>query len=378
MLFKDYLRTNAEAKSGMESSFQFLERSSWRRCVLMRTILNGWMVSMIDDKAFISQIKSKSDKQHYAALFELLVYTALTNIGFTVGKHPELSKKTTPDFEIRKDDITIFMECTLSGNSFESLEEENRKSAIERIIREIHYYPYFINIDFLTISETSISKKALLNFIDGKKEKCEGIGNEQLFHNRYYFENNGWKLEISLLRKTDPSIKVSLGFITGEARVIDGAKAILGALNDKKPSKYGINNSPYAICLSNSDMFFKDEEMNEILFGGDGSSSINLSYATKKGFFYCDGVEINTSVSAILIFKGFDILTLSSAKISIWHNPFAKYPIPLNLLPFDEFFYTLDGFNLKKESILKTYNVLDILSINESEYEHDPKSIGSE
>lgn len=378
MLFKDYLRTNSEAKSGSESSFQFLERSSWRRCSLMRTKLNEWIVPVTDDKGFISQIKSNNSKQHYAALFELLVYTALTNLGFKVDKHPELSKKTTPDFKVVKDEINIFMECTLSGNSFESLEEENRKSAIERIIQEIHYYPYFINIDFLTISDASISKKALLNFIDGIKEKSEGIENEQLFHNKHYFENNGWKLEISLLRKTDPSIKVSLGFITGEARMIDGTKAIIGALNDKKPSKYGVTNSPYVICLSNSDMFFKEEDMNEILFGRDSSTNIDLSYVTKRGFFYFDGAEINTSVSAILLFRGLDILTLSSAKISIWHNPFAKYLIPLNLLPFDEFFYTIDGCMLKKESILKTYNLLGMFSINESEYEQDPKGTGSE
>ena len=107
----------------------------------------------------------------------------------------------------------IYLECTLSGNSFETMDEESRKAAVEAIIRNIEYYPYFINIDFKQSSKVSISKKALLNFIDKVKDASEGYSTEALFHRRYLFENNGWQLKVSLLRKSNLNIKVSLGAV---------------------------------------------------------------------------------------------------------------------------------------------------------------------
>jgi hypothetical protein len=373
MLFKDYIRFDAAPLKSKESSFDFLERSSWRRCGLVREMLNDWIIPMLSDAEFISQIKSNNNKQHYAALFELLFFTLFKRQGFDVTKHPEVPRKTRPDFQVKNEaGFSAYMECTLSGSSFETLDEENRKAAVEEIIREIEYYPYYINLDFLTISKKSISKKALLNFIDAVKDKSEGIENEELFHIRHYFENNDWELEVSLIRKPDLSRKVSLGYISGKAKTIEHTKSIFNALNDKKPSKYGLTGSTYIICINNKDMFFKDEDMNEVLFGYDGPK-INLSYGSEKGFFHCDGKPINTSVSAVLLFKGMDILTLSNTRISLWHNPFAKFPVPLGTMSFDEYYYEKDGHYLTKNYTAKSFNIFETLLINEKSYTEDPK-----
>lgn len=375
-LFNPDAALSNESKFSYESSFRFLERSSWNRCTLMRTILEEWIIPMRDDAEFLSQIRSDKDKQYYAAIFELIVFIMLKKVGYNVAKHPELDRKTTPDFEaIDILEQKIFFECTLSGNSFETMDEERRKAAVEAIIRNIEYYPYFINIDFKQSSKASISKKALLNFIDKVKDASEGYSNEALFHRRYLFENNGWQLEVSLLRKSNLTIKVSLGAVGQDAKMIDGTKSILTALNDKKPSKYGIENQPYVICLCNNDMFFHQEDMHEVLFGTSNESFINLSYATKIGFFYYNNAPINTSVSAIILFKSTDILILGSSKWSVWHNPFAKYPLATEQFPFDEFYYERDQQYLHKKSIIKEYSIFDLLSINEELYNTNPKGI---
>ncbi|WP_374949343.1 hypothetical protein [Mucilaginibacter sp.] len=373
MVFDTDVVLTADAKQVQETSFKFLERSSWNRCAMVRGLVSSWLAEMDYDAEFISQIKSKNDKQHYAALFELVVYNFLKRQGFGVSKHPELLKSTTPDFSMKVDTEGYFLECTLSGNSFETIEEERRKGAVEDIIRQIHYYPYFINLDFKSIAKTSVSARKIRKFIDLVKDNSEGFSNEELFYRRYLYEDGGWKIEISLLRKSHDGIKTSLGVIENDAKVIDSKKAILSALNDKKPSKYGITDAPYIICICNNDMFFKEDEMYSVLFGTDNGTYINLSYPESSGFFYHRS-PINTTVSAILFFKNTDVLTLGGAKWSVWHNPFAKNPIAYSLFPVDEYYFEIIGENLIKKQIIKEANVFSLLDIDEIRYNTDPKS----
>jgi len=373
MIFDPNIVLTSDAKQVHESSFKFLERSAWNRCKLARNVISIWAKDMLTDSEFISQIKSKNDKQHYAAVFELIVYTFLKKLGLEVNKHPVLLKSTTPDFTAESNLLTTtYFECTLSGNSFDTLEEERRKGAVEDIIRQIHFYPYFINLDFKHLSKISVSAKKLKIFIDQVKKVSEGIENEQLFHLRYLYKENDWEIEISLLRKSTDNIKTSLGFISQDAKVIDSKKAIISALNDKRPSKYGINDTQYVICICNNDMFFHTDDMYSILFGTDNGSYINLSYPGNSGFFY-HNKPVNTSVSAVMLFKNTDILTLGNGEWSLWHNPFAKNPLVLEHFPVNEYYFLLDNNKLLKNKILKNTSVFNLLDINELTYNTNPK-----
>lgn len=373
MIFDLNIVLTSDAKQVHESSFKFLERSAWNRCRLARNIISMWAEEIVSDNEFVSQIKSKNDKQHYAAVFELIVYTFLKKLGLKVSKHPVLLKSTTPDFTAESNLLTAtYFECTLSGNSFDTIEEERRKEAVENIIRQIHFYPYFINLDFKQLSKTSVSAKKLKRFIDQVKEVSEGIENEQLFHLRYLYKENDWEIEISLLRKSTSDIKTSLGYISQDARIIDSKKAIISALNDKRPSKYGINDAPYVICICNNDIFFHTDEMYSILFGTDSGSHINFSYPGNSGFFYHNKL-VNTSVSAVLLFKNTDILTLSNAEWSLWHNPFAKNPLALEHFPVDEYYFRLDNNKLHKNKSIKKPSIFNLLEIDELTYNTNPK-----
>lgn len=372
MIFDPNIMQTSDAKQVHESSYKFLERSAWNRCKLARAIITTWADAMEPDSEFISKIKSKNDKQHHAAIFELTVFAFLKKAGYEVVKHPLLKKATTPDFMAVIDNLSVYFECTLSGNSFESSEEEKRKGAVEDIIRQIHYYPYFINLDFKKLSVTSVSSRKLKKFIDQVKELSDGFENEELFHRRFLYQENEWEIEVSLLRKSHNGIKTSLGYIGQDAKVIDSKKAIISALNDKRPSKYGIDDKPYVICICNNDMFFHTDEMSSVLFGIDNGTYIDLSYAGSGGFFY-HNKAVNTSVSAVLLFKGTDILTIGSAEWSIWHNPFAKCPLKLDCLPVEEYFFYIKNNRLYKKEADKNPNIFDLLEIDEVAYNTNPK-----
>lgn len=373
MIFNPEIDLSPDAKRVRESSFQFLERSSWNRCAIVRELINSWLKEIDIDLEFISQIKSKSDKQHDAALFELIVHKFLKQMGLGVSKHPELLKNTTPDFTAESlMGNKYILECTLSGNSFENFGEEKRKEAVEDIIRGIHYYPYFINLSFKSTGGNSVSAKKLKKFIEQIRGVSEGYSNEELFFRRFLFEDGDWRIKISLLRKTNESIKTSLGMVGQDAKMIDGKKAILTALNDKRPSKYGVAESPYIICICNNDPFFHEDDMYNVLFGTDGVEYLNLSYPAISGFFF-HKAPVNTSVSGVILFKSTDFLTIDQAKWSLWHNPFAKKPISTGVFPIKEYMLLQEGTRLKKSIIEKDIDVFGLLGVNERIYKHNPK-----
>ena len=373
MIFSSDITFSNEAKQVQETSYEFLERSSWNRCKFARDLISMWMDDMTDNKEFISQIKSKKDKQHYAAVFELIVYTFLKKQGWMVDKHPILSKATTPDFTAKSDKVdSILLECTLSSNSFDSTDDARRKEAVEDIIRQLYYYPYFINLGFKRVSKISVTPKKIKRFIEQIRVSSEGFENEQLFHRRFLYKENEWEIEISLLKKSNNEIKTSLGAVFQDAKIIDTKKTILTALNDKRPSRYGISKTPYIICICVNDMFFHTDEMYNILFGNDCGAHINLTFAGNSGFLY-HNKPVNTSVSAVIVFKNTDILTLGGAEWSIWHNPFAKYPLELNSLPIDEYYFVKEDNKLRKKVIHKNANVFELLHIDELSYNTDPK-----
>ena len=368
MLFSSYIRDNADHKRRKETAFEFLDRSAWRISELVRQKVNELSTSYEADDEFIKMFKSKSDKQHYSAVFELLTYSILTRSNFSLTRHPETSTGKRPDFRATLSDFDSIIECTLAGHSFDSLTEKNRKDTVEEIVDDIEYYPYWINLDFQTISDQSISKRKLLSFLNNVKELSEGISNDELFDRRYLYEDNGWEVKISLLRKTEPDIKRSLGYISGNVKTIDTSKPILTALNDKKAGRYGIDTNPYIICLNTSDLFTKENCFAEALFGQYGDSAIDLRYNTQNSFYLAGGKPINTSVSAVVIFRNFDLFTLDSSSMAVWHNPYAKNKIPLNLLPFDEYIYEIDESFLRKQTIKKKKDVFEILGIDKDEY----------
>jgi hypothetical protein len=289
-----------------------------------------------------------------------------SNIHLT--KHPKLSTEKKPDFKAASDLMSFILECTLSGNSFESLQEKNQKEAIEEIIEEIEYFPYYINIDFRRTSEQSISQKRFRRFLTELISKSDGVSNEVLLYNKHFFEDNGWELEVTLARKTNIERKRSLGFITQDAKVIDTSKPILTALNDKKPSKYGVENEPYIICLNTSDLFTKETCFGEALFGQYGDDKIDLRYPLQNGFFLGDKTPNNTTVTAVIIFRNFDLFTLDSSTVAVWHNPFAKNKIQINQLPFKEYVFEKEGQFLVRKVYEKEKDLFQLLSLDKDTY----------
>lgn len=348
--------------------YEFLDDSAWSICDLLRGYFTLWGKDFEGDREFISRFKSKDLKQHYSAELELLLYTMLKNEGFIIEKHPDLGTAKRLDFKVTPPDgEPLLIECTLAGDSFDSLSDQNLKATIEGIIDDIEYHPYFINVTFNTLSQTSISQKRLMRFLEQVRIKSEGIANEDLFHINHPFENNGWQLEFSMLRKPEPARKRSLGFMMNHAKAINTTKPLLTSLNDKKPSKYGIMQQPYIICVNTSDQFGSEECFSEALFGQYAKDFIYTDRIFPDGFFL-NKERQNTTIAAVLFFRQFGSYILDKAECSLWHNPYAKFPVPQNILPFDEFIFKEKEDRLEIQVLRKEKTVIDLLEMDKEKY----------
>jgi hypothetical protein len=367
MLFSDYTRTYTERKKTRMSSYAFLDQSAWPVCELIRTHYTDWAKEFVHDSEWLNRFRSSDLKQHTGAETELILSTILQKQGFSLEKHPDLGSSKRPDFKVSKD-FPFIIECTLAGDSFDSKSDKLRKETIEEIIDDIEYHPCFINVSFQKLSPRSISKTKMLAFIEEKSKLHADLPNEELIHINHCFENNDWELELSFIRKDPDKIrKRSLGFISNQAKTIHTAKPLITSLNDKKPGRYGKMDLPYVICVNTSDQFAREECFSEALFGQYGSTYIEVDPIYPEGFFL-NKHKNNTGVSTVLFFRNLGGYMLDKSQGTLWHNPYARNPLPRGTLPFDEIFFTPEGDRLIRTEDRKDAHLTTLTGIDHEEY----------
>lgn len=367
MIYSEFERTNWSISQYNESTFDFIERSAWPIAGMVREFTNKFLDPFREDKEFISKLKSKSNQQHNAAMLELLLFALLKRFGLNIEKI-ERSIEKTPDFAISDEQgNNIYLECTLAANAMESIEERSRKESVMRFLEEIPDLPFYVSARFNSLSEQSISKKRLLHFI---RECVSALGpNAGITQpsQEFTYDGQGWNLDISFITKLNKDHKRTAGVQIDPAKIIDNFSPLYSALNSKKPGRYNLGDHPYIICVGVDDMSADEYEFSESLFGQGMARDVYLDWPM-QGFLLNNCEPINTSVSAVLFCKTLKEFSLESAKLSLWHNPYAKFPVPQSLIPVTQFHYKRENKRLMRNENVVELDLLKVLDIDAGEY----------
>ena len=116
-LFDDFHRTDDTRMRHAESSFAFLNRSSWPVCERDRRLYQKWLDGMPHEaqSGLVGRFTSEDDDHHVAAAFELLIHAIMTQLGATVSVEPSIpGSTTTPDFLVEHRDTQFYIEATVS------------------------------------------------------------------------------------------------------------------------------------------------------------------------------------------------------------------------------------------------------------------------
>jgi hypothetical protein len=366
IVFESGARTDWEIKRYGESNYQFLDKSAWPLAEFAREFINHWAGMFPTDKEWVSMIKSKDDKQHDAAILELLMFAICRKAGLAIQKNVVTPGVKLPDFTLNPSTpMEIFMECSLAASALETSIDNRKKESVMDIIEDLTDYPFFINVDFDAISDQSISQKEFRAFLNKIRTENEQLPSERL-SGVYIYQAQGWSLRITLIRKNGP-VSRSRGYQLQPTRIINNFKPLFTALNDKRPSRYNFDDRPYIVCIGVDDLTVHEYELSEALFAPNNPEMINLNLGG-KGFFINNGKSINTSVSAVIFCEHLKIFGLASTQISLWHNPFAINPLPTGLFPFKEYSYQLADNALKRIHFQDCANIVTLLDIDEQRY----------
>jgi hypothetical protein len=329
---------------------------------MLRDHINQWAAAMPVDKELLGRLRYKKDsRKFYSAMFELVFFTCCKQAGLPIERIHSAPVKTTDYKIIKEDSAPIFLECRLVANAMEDFEEHRRRTEVNDMIENMTDFAYGIAVRYELIGKATISAKAL------RKSLQEFVGSESFKEGEIIpFTYEDWELGFRLWPKKNVSERTFTGE-SGFAKTIDNNKPILAALNDKKPSAYDIDQSPYVICLAIDDITADLEEFAIALIGGSHEHRVNLTY-NSKAFFYYGTKPINTSASAVIFCKNIHPTSFTGTRISVWHNPFAKNPISHGLFPFEQFYYRQEDNYLYPHKITGSFNMMEVLGIDQERY----------
>lgn len=317
-LFDDFERTNTDRVNFKVVRYDFLNNSAVPEAESARKKIIEWSKGFLMTSEFVKKFRSKNNKQHTAALFEIFIFHYFKSRGFPIT-NIEVAETPTPDFRIEGDNGEIYIECTCSSNSNIDESIETLQAVILDSLKKIDKKNNFVNIEWLAHNYIAPSERKIRFLI---KQYIDQESRPPYLQ----IEESGWIIRITIT-PGHSEVKRGIGFIKYPAAIVTPYLNVLSSLKDKRPSRYKLSN-PYIIALYSEDMHLDDLDMDLALFDGASfQDKLPLSRARDKSFFIAQSGLINTSVSALLLVQRLPIYSDGDARLMLWHHPEPKYPI---------------------------------------------------
>lgn len=354
MIFDVTARTDTGPKRNLESSFEFLNRSARPEISRVREFVESCAVeypsSDIDE--LIARFRSGNDTHFNSATFELLLYAALTRLGFQLEPHPQLDNgsKARPDFLVSTSDgAQFYLEAVLASEIREANQGgEAIKGAVMDALASVSHQHFLIDVldQGRPTTQPSGKKlaKAILNWLDSldPDEVQETIDTDSIDAiPTYIWEHEEWTLTfrpIPLKASRRGKARTLVGASMGHVGFIDAWTPIRDAVK-YKGSKYGALKLPFLVAV-NVDAFTLDriDEM-QALYGQEQyvftvahpESEPRMVRAPNGAWHGPSGPQYKR-VSGAWFFNDLSPYTVASRRNTVYLNPWATSPLPENLL----------------------------------------------
>lgn len=367
MIFDNRVRTDVTPKRNLENSFDFLNRSARPEISRVREFVEScasvYPPSEIEE--LIARFISGNDTHFKSASFELLLYVALTRLGFELKPHPLLGNGSTahPDFLVSTPEgMQFYLEAVLASEIKESNQGgEAIKGAVMDALMAVRHHNFMIDVMDEGHPTTQPSGKKLANKVlkwldslDTEKvqETIDTNGYDAIPHLDWRHEE--WSLTIRpipLKSHRRGKTRALIGAARGRVGSIDSWTPIRDAVKFKG-SKYGQLELPLLVAV-NVDTFALDriDEM-QALFGqerylisvGQPECEPEMQRVPNGAWYGPCGPQY-TRVSGAWLFNDLTPYTVASRQSTVYLNPWATIPLPENLLALP--YAKADGGNMR-------------------------------
>lgn len=346
MLFPEVERDVRIATRAM-SHFEFFSRCYRADCAAVRNLMENWYSSYPDDEK--PELKARliaDDINYHSAFWELYLHELLIRLGYSLEVHPALptDESTRPDFLATspEGEEVIIEAATAMKKSEEDAATANRKQTVLDTIDRLEHPCFYLWLNEEGAPDTSPPGRKIrdtlerwLNSLD--YESCQELVEVGQFDDlpTRTFEEHGWTLEFQAFPKprkrlSKPSDRIIHLHHSG-FHWVDSRTPIRDAIR-RKASRYGDVQRPYLIAVNAIGNFINDIDIAEALFGqevlevrlGTGLEMHHRLARRPDGAWTSYGGERNTRVSGVLIGQNVSPSSVTSAPLTLYHNPWAQ------------------------------------------------------
>lgn len=338
-----------------ESAYEYYRCSERKSIESMRVHLEEWFASFPEaGKLDLQQrFRSRIKGQHDAAYFELHLYRLFTQMGFQLEIHPDLEEEQThPDYLVSRDGTPRFyLEATIARDSEQEARQEKRANQVLDALEQLESPDFSLSIRVQGAPATPPSGTKLRAKLERWLATLKYEDVVKLWQSedidalpKFAWRHEGWALTVepipkSLERRGSADIR-AIGMTLPEVRTLSLHEDVRKAVELK--NRYGNLDKPFLLAINVTDEFRVDKiDVMNALFGEEtvildrggarpGARVPNGAWFTKYG-------ARNTKISAVMVYGNVGPWNANEREPWIVHNPWAKIPLSLDLLPLRQF-----------------------------------------
>jgi len=289
-LFNEMNRDFTGPKFYAESIFNYLNRSARLESKRIRDLLEQWFERFPSENQDVlrARIRSKDDRQHLGAFYELYLHELFSKSGFNVEIHPAVNNKTThPDFRVLKDGKPLlYLEATLAALSDKDMSAKAREEQVYDAINRMKLPNFFIRVKVRGAPTTNPPGAKMRSFLENKLSNLDpNMVTKQLEQGdlealpSWNWKHNDWQVNFSPIPKK-PEARGKPGVrpigLQMQSRWHTPHIGIRDSIRDKA-TKYGELDLPYIVAINVTDEFGVDEsDICNALFGEEQITAIFL------------------------------------------------------------------------------------------------------
>jgi hypothetical protein len=342
-----------------ETAFDILNRAPGPYWDRVRKLVEAWFDRLCEESQnhVKARLRSNDVRQFRAGFWELYCHETLHILGYDITCEPELEGiSRRPDFLVRRaSDARFVMEATVVSESDEQIASDRREAEVLDVIDGIETDSFFLSLVTHSLGSSAPPKKRLRRELQAW---LDGLDPEAVMRaiesDGYTFgpsvpvhvwAESGWHVTFRPL-PIDPGSRGKPGLRPigmrgpGEATIIDDVTPLRRALKEKAGA-YGRLELPYIIATQIDGTSLGDTSVINALFGheqvfmrpgSDGEMESGTMRAPDGFWIGPNGIQ-NRRVSAVLLARHLTPWTVASTIPTLWHNPWATWPVEVNETP---------------------------------------------
>jgi hypothetical protein len=335
-----------------EPTYAYWRDSERASMVAIRELLESWFAEIppAEQLDLQNRFRSRIDRQHRSAIFEILLHHFLLRCGFQVEFHPDMAGVTThPDFLVKRDGKALFyLEAIAVSNSVQEESENKRIAEVYDALNNLSSPDFYLGIRVNGAPETSPSgtrlRQDLERWLSGLDwQAIQQSYLEELYEGipSYEWSHEGWDIIFEPIPKSPDARGAQAVQSIGMTMPLHAMQLSLDKQVKEaviKKDRYGDVTLPLVVAVQVIHDFAIKKI--DVMDGRLGEEAISLdcnrrpqAVRVPNGAWFSPRGPKHTNISAVLAWPTLDPWKFTAVEPIVVHHPCAAHPLPYDTLP---------------------------------------------